>query len=461
MKTAAIGDIGGYIDENWHGGQIDGDLFSHPSFDIAEEKPEKKEQKVAWNWRHAMTRELMRGNHRNEIILKYRDAMAKFGVTDLVLDFLNENDGIIGWFVVDVSNFDSKFSYDDMPEMLKKCNLYAMNATELREIISRSIVSENTGSLDGFLNSDDSISENISYIDEVTGLPCIDGLSEKDINKDERLLKIAWFFIGKRWMDEGQMAAFNVSDNKFGMLVDAVRKSQSIKSHATGEYSDDAKKYDVQDTEVKVDPVKKQDDVKLTGIRQKKLDDIGTTNMPDKFDIKQETRKSDFKKDIDLEKKPLKPVDVDKLKEKKVDDIGETDIKEDLKMEGPLKEKKVDDIGDVQPVKAAAVEDDPDRPADLDVIDIETDGGYGAVDDDLVELSAKAYRPDFDLSDVSGDFVIEDIKDMKDDEFDYGNVSDGNVDLDEMMEDEADTNDLDINKVNKQVEISNKYDWSW
>ena len=461
MKTSAIGDIGGYIDENWHGGQIDDDMFSHPSFDIAEEKQEKKEQKVAWNWRHAMTRELMRGNHKNEILFKYKDAISKFGVQDEVSEFLNENDGIIGWFVVDVSNFDSKFSYDDMPEMLRKCNLYAMNATELREIISRSLVSENNGSLDGFLNSDDSLCENVSYIDEITGLPCIDGLSEKDINDDERLLNIAWMFIGKRWMDEGQMAAFNVSDNKFGMLVDAVRKSQSINSNATGEYTDDAKKYDVQDTEVKVEPVKKQDDIKMTGIRQRRLDDIGTTKMPDKFDIKQETRKSDLKKDIDLEKKPLDPVKVDRLKEKKVDDIGETGIRKDLVMDGPLKEKKVDDIGDVDPVKAASVEDDPDRPADIDVIEIETDGGYGAVDDDMSELGAKALRPDFDLSDVSGDFVIEDVKDMRDDEFDYGDVSDGNVDIDEMMEEDADKNDLDINKVNKDIEISDKYDWSW
>ena len=59
------------------------------------------------------------------------------------------------------------------------------------------------------------------------------------------------------------------------------------------------------------------------------------------------------------------------------------------------------------------------------------------------------------------EFVIDDIKDMKDDEFDYADLSNGDVDVDEMFDLDADKNEADVDEVPEEVEISNKYDWSW
>jgi len=70
------------------------------------------------------------------------------------------------------------------------------------------------------------------------------------------------------------------------------------------------------------------------------------------------------------------------------------------------------------------------------LMDFETDiPDYGYFDDNMTELSDKDYRDDVEFDDME-DFIIEDIRDMEDDEFDYADLSDGSVDLDEMMEDE-------------------------
>ena len=104
-----LGDIGKFIDENWHGGQIKGDFYSHPEMTIEEtSRVDKKPSTLVWNWRHALTRELMRGRHKGEILAKYRDVIDRFGIRDKAEKFLDKNDGFLGWFVVDVANFDDK-----------------------------------------------------------------------------------------------------------------------------------------------------------------------------------------------------------------------------------------------------------------------------------------------------------------------------------------------------------------
>ena len=417
MKDA-YGDIGGYLDENWHGGEITGDLFSHPEMEITDEPaPAKKEKPIGWNWRHAMTRELMRGKRRDQIVAKYADAMAKFGVQDEVLEFLDDNDGIMGWLVVDVSNFDAKFKYEDMPEFMRKCNLYAVNSTELREIITRSLVSENDGSLDGFLGADDSVSEKSTYVDEITGLPCMDGLTEEEMNQDERLDKIAAMFYYKRWLGDKDMAAFNVSDNKIGILTSAILRHGKEVSDSTGEFKNDAKDYSLKETEVKAEPIAQTNDVDVTNVHDAAVDDIGNTAMPKPVKVQQKYTPSEIiKKDIEYSRQ----------------------APESFKMDNP--KQKLNGIDEIE-------------------VGNETD--YNGFDNGLNELTRKSYDTDIDLGGVSGEFVIDDISEMKDDEFDYGDVSDGTVDLDEMMEDEADKNELDINKINKDIEISDKYDWSW
>ena len=460
MKDS-YGDIGGYLDENWHGGDIAGDLFSHPEMDITDEPaPAKKEKPVAWNWRHAMTRELMRGRRRDQIVAKYGDAMKKFGVQDEVLEFLDDNDGVMGWLVVDVSNFDAKFGYEDIPEFMRKCNLYAVNATELREIISRSLVSENDGTLDGFLGSDDSVSEKSTYIDEITGLPCMDGLTEEEMNQDERLDKIAKMFYGKRWLADQDMAAFNVSDNKIGILTSAILRHGADVSESTGEFTDDTGDFGIRETKVNVDPISQKKDVDVTGVHEAKVDDIGNTAMPAPVKVQQKYTPSEIiKKDIEYSKQAPAPLKVDPIKRQKLDGINLE--KKPLVKVDPIKRQKLDDIGAVKPVKSQQVLDNPNREADIDEIEISDETGYNGFTNGLNELTKKSYRTDIDLGEVSGEFVIDDISDMKDDEFDYGDVSDGSVDLDEMMEDEADRNEAEVDEVPEEVEISNKYDWSW
>ena len=215
-----LGNLSNYIDENWHGGQIKGDFFNHPEMSL-EENPtvEKKPKTKIWNWKHAITRELMRGRHKPEIMSKYQGIMDRFGLTDKIGEFLDKYDGFLGWFIVDVSNFDEKFGYDDMPEDMRKCNLYAYNATELREIISRSLVSENDGTMDGFLNSDENIHEDVKYVDDYTGLPCVDDIDAIFDDDDDRLAGIADYFLGRKWMTLGERNNFVNSENKLACLV--------------------------------------------------------------------------------------------------------------------------------------------------------------------------------------------------------------------------------------------------
>ena len=45
-----LGNIGKFIDENWHGGQIDGDFYSHPEMTIEETvRVDKKPSTLVWN----------------------------------------------------------------------------------------------------------------------------------------------------------------------------------------------------------------------------------------------------------------------------------------------------------------------------------------------------------------------------------------------------------------------------
>ena len=67
-----LGDLSKYMDENWYGGQIEGDFFEHPELNIEENIQEiKQTSKSVWNWKHAITRELMRGKHKYEILQRY------------------------------------------------------------------------------------------------------------------------------------------------------------------------------------------------------------------------------------------------------------------------------------------------------------------------------------------------------------------------------------------------------
>ena len=411
-----LGNIGKFIDENWHGGQIDGDFYSHPEMTIEETmRVDKKPSTLVWNWRHALTRELMRGRHKSEILAKYRDVIDRFGIRGKAEEFLNKNDGFLGWFVVDVANFDDKFGYEDMPEELRKCNLYAYNAIELREIISRSLTSENDGTMDGFLGADDSVHEEVRYVDDYTGLPCIDDIDGIFDNDDARLAGIADYFLGRKWMTLGERNAFVNSDNKLAYLVSILRRSFAPKSKSNGKFDDIVGDYGVKQQELEAEASDAVKDVEIGNVHENVLGDIGKdVLMPEKYDIVKEFKPSDFKSDVEF---------VDIVKDKNLDGLAIT---------------RDSEFGDI---------DVEDKPESLDAIN-------------MVELTEKDYKDDVKFDNVE-EFVIDDIKDMKDDEFDYADLSNGDVDVDEMFDLDADNNEADVDEVPEEVEISNKYDWSW
>jgi hypothetical protein len=57
----------------------------------------------------------MRGKHKYEILSKYKTIIDRFDIKDVVSKFLDKNDGVLGYFIIDVSNFDENFTYDDIP----------------------------------------------------------------------------------------------------------------------------------------------------------------------------------------------------------------------------------------------------------------------------------------------------------------------------------------------------------
>lgn len=458
-----LGNLSNYIDENWHGGQIKGDFFNHPEMSLEENLTvEKKPKTKIWNWKHAITRELMRGRHKAEIMSKYQDIMDRFGLTDKIREFLDKYDGFLGWFIVDVSNFDEKFGYDDMPEDMRKCNLYAYNATELREIISRSLVSENDGTMDGFLNSDENIHEDVKYVDDYTGLPCVDDIDAIFDDDDDRLSGIADYFLGRKWMTLGERNNFVNSENKLACLVSFLRRSFAPKSNADGKFDDVVNNFDVKQQELDADSQKAEKDIDVKNIHEEKMDDIGNdVMMPDKYDIVKENKKSDFRKDVQIGK-PFEKQDVGLLHERKLDDIGDVSIAEniDIKKEFKPSDFKKDVIVDKIMKDEALDNTSITKETVLDDIDIDEPEEYDVLDDNLTELTKKDYKDDVKFDDVE-EFTIDDIKDMKDDEFDYADLSKGDVDIDEMFDLDADKNEAEVDEVPEEVEISNKYDWSW
>lgn len=313
-----LGDINGYINENWHGGDIKGEFFSNPEMDVFEDGDEQKpvtqvKKPSVWNWKHALTRELMRGKTCQQILVKYRDALERFNVLDEATAFLDENFGLIGWLVVDVDNFDEKFGYDDMPKSLKAFNLYAINSTEIQEIVTRSLVSENDGTIDGFFGSDDSVSESVKYIDAVTSLPC---LYENGINDDtERIMKVASMLREHGWMGQNEFDRISsIDDNeKILSIAGAIASHFTPKLKSDGNYSDVSSEYGVEDYELDADPISYMKDIDITGMKENTIDDIGDVKLLGTIDIESDLKESDFCDEIELGEQVNGDVDLDEM----------------------------------------------------------------------------------------------------------------------------------------------------
>jgi hypothetical protein len=190
-----------------------------------------------------------------------------------------------------------------MPQELRECNLYAINAVELREVINRSLVSEEDGSLDGFLNSDDSIDEEIYYIDECTGLPAIDSWNGESDDDDERLNSIANLFLGKKWMSLSEKDNFNEMKGKLPYLVSIVKRAYMPKSNSNGNFEDDINDFEVENQELEADSQKFYKDAEVNNIHETIIDDIGEVSIPEKIEIKDKILKSDYQEDVSVGKK--------------------------------------------------------------------------------------------------------------------------------------------------------------
>jgi len=150
-------------------------------------------------------------------------------------------------------------------------------------------------------------------------------------------------------------------------------------------------------------------------------------------------------------------VEVGEVREQKVDDIGDVSMPEKVEV-GDVREMKADDIGDLSAPKAVEIADEP-RKSDF-VEDVQVQRERRSPEIHLKETTKRDYDPDFEFDNMS-DFVIEDIQDMKDDEFDFAPLSDGDVDMDELAGEDAPEGELDIDPAVKPYEVSSKYDWSW
>jgi hypothetical protein len=83
----------------------------------------------------------------------------------------------------------------------------------------------------------------------------------------------------------------------------------------------------------------------------------------------------------------------------------------------------------------------------MKMIEIETDiPDYGFFSDNMTELTNKDYKDDVTFDNLS-ELVIDDIDEMPEDEFDYADLSQGDIDIDEMFENELDKNEINIEKV--------------
>ena len=318
-----LGDIGQYMDENLRQVKpIDEDSFEHFEMPIEENKqlvaPTKK---VVFNWKKALTRELMRGKHKDEILRKYHDFFVRYGVLDKAIAFLNQNDGLIGYFVVDVGAFDNKFGYNDIPQFMRSCNLYAINATELQEIIDTMLSSQNDGTLDGFLGADETPERVVRYVDAVTGLPVVDNAEQCACNDDdERLQKIANLFLKTKLMGLGDYAKFKGVSGKLPYLVNCVKASLAPKSNATGKHDNLVADYGVKEQEAIADSAKAQKAQEVVGVSELKVDDIGNTSMPQPMRVSRKRSANDYVEDVSVQKRQAS-IDV-AMDEMKLDNIA-------------------------------------------------------------------------------------------------------------------------------------------
>ena len=229
-----LGNIGKYIDENHYGNliEIGGEFFSPPEMKIEDEKTlPKVAKKLRWNWKRSFSQELMAGRHKLDILKRYEASINKFNIAKEAESFLEKNDGIIGYTVVDAGSFDEKFGYKNIPANMKKFNLFVVGARDIKKSSVVNKKNTNDGTMDGFLASTDTVSKTIVAIDENTGLYAIENIDEIDENHSA-------FDCAAKKLLEGNLISlsehkkFAGIKNKFAFVNDKIKESFTYQKSA-------------------------------------------------------------------------------------------------------------------------------------------------------------------------------------------------------------------------------------
>ena len=285
-----LGNIHDFIEENNYGGliSVDNDFFQTTEMPIEEDvKVEKKPQIRTWNWKKAIGRALMSGYHTDYILDKYAFLISNSPNKEKILKYIQTNDGLLGYIFIDSSLFDDTFNYNNVPDGMKKYNLYAIHSPNAKEIIETTVKNENNGTMDGFLNTEDTIVKNTSYEDEATKLPVIISMSDVDDDKIRR--------IGKKLLDDGRIGIkdYDVFRNtdKLVFLKKMFRNNKPyIQTNIKTE--DDVSDFDLVPQEMDVN-IKLQKDVDIDDLTENDYNDFEIKSQDMNVDLAESGFKSE------------------------------------------------------------------------------------------------------------------------------------------------------------------------
>lgn len=464
------GDIGDFLDENWYGGEIDGDFYEHSKNDdicdaIDEESPRPQKKQCAWDWQYALSRALMSGRHTADILSQYGDALEKLGFLEDARAFLEDNDGWLGYFVVDVSCFDSKFGYKDIPDFMRSCNLFAVNSRSIREVVSRSLVSDSAATVDGYLSSEDGVSEEVYYVDETTGLPCLDDNSVPPRDLFKKVCDVANFLFGRKILTEEELSRVESAEETNDALLvmcSAVQKSFKPSARGNSEVENVVDEFEIKPNELTADSAS-VDAVEIKDEGELKLDDIGEVSMDESLGVEND---KEFRiDDIGEVSAEWTSEDVDGEAEK-LDDIGEISFNSDLDAQyDDYDNKQVDNLGLVDEFDSPvffSLDDEEPRYDETD--DVELDNEVALNNDVSMAVDALDEIPVGRNVEIDNELEDElyrlDDSDYEDDVEMEGELA-GEVDLNEMIDQDSDKKELDVETPVRPYAVSNDFDWTF
>lgn len=316
----SLGDIGEFLDENNYSGEPIEIGFEDSGMDIEETKfvrPKSKSKK--WNWKRCFLRELMRGAPPSQILRKYGDLINKHNFLNTATKFINDNYGVIGFLVIDVSLFDDTFNYSDIPAKMRQFNAFAINSRKARKIVSTDYLNTNDGTMDGFIASDDKQLQTVTYADNDTGLNIISSMEE--ISDDDLVLdEVADAMLRKNIISLAERGKLKSASNKFAVLCRAMRRSLMPKVGKTGKIENVASDYHLANYNLSETPIKavKNINVRADAVKLDKID-VGKNAKP--MSIKGMVKKSEQLDDFTIARKQKKNVAVKLDGEAKLDEI--------------------------------------------------------------------------------------------------------------------------------------------